>query len=57
MSAGNANTICSDIAISPHTKMGMRLRSIPGARSLRIVTMKLMAPPVVEMPRKISPTV
>jgi hypothetical protein len=31
---------------------GIRLSDIPGARSLRIVTMKLAAPSVVEMPLK-----
>ena len=34
----------------------MRLSDIPGARSLKIVTMKLIAAAVVEMPLKIRPS-
>ena len=33
---------------------GMRLSDIPGARNRKIVTRKLIAPPVCEMVRKIS---
>ena len=38
-----------------HTKIGMRLSVMPGARILKIVTMKLTAPTVVEMPTKTTP--
>ena len=38
-----------------HTKIGMRLSVMPGARSLKIVTMKLIAPTVVEMPTNTTP--
>ena len=41
----------------PQTNSGIRFTDIPGARSLKIVTMKLIAPDVVEMPRKIKPNV
>ena len=37
-----------------HTNTGIRLSVMPGARSLKIVTMKLIAPTVVEMPTKIT---
>jgi hypothetical protein len=36
---------------------GIRLSDIPGARSLKIVTMKLIAVAEVAMPVKISPSV
>ena len=35
-----------------HTKSGIRLRLMPGARMLWIVTMKLMAPIIVEIPTR-----
>ena len=44
-----------DIASSPQTKIGIRLIDIPGARIFRMVTMKLMAPPVDEIAVKMSP--
>ena len=37
-----------------HTNIGMWFSVMPGARSLKIVTMKLIAPTVVEMPTKIT---
>jgi hypothetical protein len=54
---GRANTTEKEVARMAHTNSGIRLNDIPGARSLKIVTMKLMAPAVVEIPRKISPSV
>ena len=39
-----------------HTKIGMRLSVMPGVRSLKIVTMKLIAPTVVEMPTNTTPS-
>ena len=47
--------MAKDIASSPQTKMGTRLIDMPGARILRMVTMKLMAPAVVEMATKTRP--
>ena len=38
-----------------HTKIGMRLIDMPGARILNVVTMKLIAPAVVEMPTNTTP--
>jgi len=35
---------------------GRRLTDMPGARSLNTVQRKLIAPAVVEMPRKITPS-
>jgi hypothetical protein len=54
---GSANTTARDVARMAHTYSGIRASDIPGARSLRIVTMKLMAPAVVEIPRNASPSV
>ena len=34
----------------------MRFRVMPGARSLKIVTMKLIAPTVVDMPTNTTPS-
>ncbi len=39
----------------PQTRIGSRLIDMPGARRRNTVTMKLTAPTVVEMPRKIIP--
>ncbi len=39
-----------------HTNIGIRFRVIPGARILNVVTMKLTAPAVDEMPTKITPS-
>ena len=55
MSAGIANTIANDVPSTAQQKSGIRLIDIPGARSFAIVTMKLIAPAVVEIPSKINP--
>ena len=39
----------------PQTRIGTRLIDMPGQRKRRKVTMKLMAPTVVEMPSRIMP--
>ena len=57
VSDGSANTTEIEVASSDHAYNGMRARVIPGALSFRMVTMKLKAPTVVEMPRKASPSV
>ena len=44
-----------DCARIPQQKSGIRFSDIPGARSLKIVTMKLIAPTVDEIVRKSSP--
>ena len=56
MSEGIAKTIENDVARIAQQKSGIRSSDIPGARSLKIVTMKLIAPAVVEIPRKTSPS-
>ena len=56
VSDGTAKTIESEVASTAQQKSGIRLSDMPGARSRTIVTMKLIAPAVVEMPRKISPS-
>ena len=53
---GSRRRSTSDVASTAQQKSGIRLIDIPGARSLTIVTMKLIAPAVVEMPRKIRPS-
>ena len=55
VSDGSANSTAKEIVVVPHMKMGIRLMDIPGARSLKTVTMKLIAPAVVEMVRKTRP--
>ena len=50
--AGTAKSTISENTSIDHTKIGIRLKVIPGARNLKIVTMKLIAPTVVEMPTK-----
>jgi len=54
---GSANTTENDVARMAHTNSGIRLSDMPGARSLRIVTMKLMDPTVVEIPKNTRPSV
>ena len=54
---GRANTTAKLVARIAHTYSGIRAMDMPGARTLKIVTMKLTEPTVVEMPRKISPSV
>ena len=56
MSGGRAKINDSDTASSANTKSGMRLKDIPGARFLKIVTMKFSAPAVVDIPLKINPS-
>ncbi len=53
--AGTANRIMNPMAMYDHTRIGMRLTVIPGARILNEVTRKFTAPTVVEMPTKITP--
>ena len=38
-----------------HTNIGIRCTDIPGARSLKMVTMKLIDPTVVDRPTKTTP--
>ena len=47
---GTANRTMKAMASIDHTKSGSRFTLIPGARYLKVVTMKLMAPVVDEMP-------
>ena len=55
MTAGKANKIMNAITSRDQTKTGMRLSVMPGARSLNVVTMKLTAPTVDEMPTNSTP--
>ena len=55
MSGGSAKTRAKDTARKAKQKSGIRLSDIPGARRLKIVTMKLIAAAVVETALKISP--
>ncbi len=54
-SAGSAKISEKDVARMAHTKSGIRLSDMPGARSLKIVTMKFVAPAVDEIVRNSSP--
>ena len=56
VSEGSAKMTANDVASTAQQKSGMRLIDIPGARSLKIVTMKFAAPAVVEIVMKISPS-
>ena len=56
VTAGTANSIMKAMPSSDHTKAGMRLSVMPGARYLKIVTTKLIAPTVVEMPTNMTPS-
>ncbi len=47
----------NDVTRMFHANSGIRLIDIVGARSLKMVTMKLIAPAVVEIVRKMSPSV
>ncbi len=47
--------LATDAVSVPQIRIGTRLIDMPGARVRRNVTMKLAAPTVVEMPRKIMP--
>ena len=55
LSEGTANKFATDAVIVPHTRIGIRLIDIPGARVRSKVTTKLADPTTVEIPRKISP--
>ncbi len=55
VSEGIAKTIESDVARIAQQKSGSRSSDIPGARSLKIVTMKLIAPAVVEIAEEDEP--
>jgi hypothetical protein len=57
VSEGSANTTANDVARMAQQNSGIRTMDIPGARSLKMVTMKFTAPAVLEMPRKARPTV
>jgi len=46
----------TDIVNELHRSSGMRSIDMPGARMLRIVTMMLAEPTVVEIPRKSRPS-
>ena len=50
-----ANRLATEAVSVPQTRIGMRLIDMPGARVRISETMKLIAPTVVEMPRKIRP--
>ena len=54
---GIANAVRNATTSIIHTNTGMRMSVIPGARRLRIVTMKLMAAVVEPMPSITRPTV
>jgi hypothetical protein len=53
---GKANRIKKDWTRIVQTKMGMRLRDIPGARMRRIVTARLMAVATEETPVNCNPS-
>ena len=55
MTDGTAKITMKENTSIDHTKIGMRFRVMPGARSLKMLTMKFTAPTVVEMPTKITP--
>ena len=54
---GIANTVRNATTSIIHTNTGMRMSVMPGARMLRIVTMKLIADVVEPMPSMTRPTV
>ena len=53
--AGMQNTTATETVSELHRKSGIRSMDIPGARNRRIVTIRLTAPAVVEIPRKSRP--
>ena len=55
VTAGTAKMTMKENTSIDHTNIGMRLNVMPGARILKMVTMKLTAPTVVEMPTKTMP--
>ena len=54
---GIANRVRNATTSIIHTNTGMRMSVMPGARRLRIVTMKLIADVVEPMPSMMRPTV
>ena len=54
MSAGSAKIDATDAVSVLHSMSGMRLSDMPGARIVKIVTTKLIAPAVVEIVRNSS---
>ena len=56
VTAGTANSTMNEKTSIDHTKQRHAVqRSCPGARHLKVVTMKFTAPTVVEMPTKMTP--
>ena len=55
LSDGSANSSANATARNAKQNSGIRFSDIPGARILKIVTMKLIEAAVLEMPLKISP--
>ena len=53
VSDGTAKITANEVVRMAQRKSGSRLMDIPGARILKMVTMKLMAPAVVAKARKI----
>ena len=47
----------TEVTITVHTRIGIRKRVIPGARILKIVTRKLIAPRIELVPIRTSPTI
>jgi hypothetical protein len=56
VSEGSAKMSEKDTASIAKTNSGMRLKDIPGARSLKLVTIRLIAPAVDDMLLKIRPS-
>ena len=56
VTAGTAKMTMNENTNIDQTNIGMRLNVMPGARNLKIVTMKLIAPAVIEMSMKIRPS-
>ena len=56
LSAGRAKTSAKETARKAKQKSGIRFSDMPGARSLNTLTITLIAPAVVEMPTKSSPS-
>ncbi len=54
---GNENAIRNIVTSVPHANIGMRMRLMPGARMLRIVTMKLKLETSVPIPVSNKPSV
>ena len=54
LTAGTASRLPTEAVRVPHTRIGMLLMDMPGARESKRRTRKLAAPTVVEIPRKIG---